>query len=129
MDARRFRKRLLRQLATVAQLTDACRKITSNPLFRLQALIMGGCRLLVYRIWVTIRSWGWHPDALRCALFGGSHIYSDSYAQNGGENAGRAFGMVSLRRERPRWNPGSVLNLFHGLDDFHGVRAAVPVPD
>ncbi len=50
VDARRFRKSLLRQLATVAQLTDAGRKITGNFLFRLQAPIMVGCRLLVYRI-------------------------------------------------------------------------------
>ncbi len=55
VDARRLRKRLLRQLAAMAQLAYAGRKITRDLLFGLQALIMGGCRLLVHRIWVTIR--------------------------------------------------------------------------
>jgi hypothetical protein len=39
----------------MAQLAYAGRKITRDLLFGLQALIMGGCRLLVHRIWVTIR--------------------------------------------------------------------------
>ncbi len=98
MDARRFRKRLLRQLALVAQVANAGGEITGNFLFRLETLIMGVCRLLVYRIWVTIRNRGmvserapWHS--------GQREPYEGLWnIQSARESAGRTFRMGFLGR-------------------------------
>lgn len=101
MDTRRLSEGLLRQFATMAQLADASRKIAGNLLFGLQAPIMVGCRLLVHRIWVTIRTVNPPRDTLRCALFGGSHIRPSGIFRAAGKTLGGHSGWSSWAGNGP----------------------------